>query len=92
MIEEEQFAKYRKSVEPLLKEKGFNYDEVKFYNLSAAFREEGHQEVIENISGKFVTKEKKIYSFKLLFQKEGNVLETKEEEGPKGVFSKLSNI
>ena len=92
MVEEEQFDKYRKSVEPLLKEKGFNYDDVKFYDLSAAFKEESGQEVIESISGKFVTKEKKIYSFKLMFKKQGNVLEVEEKESPKGVFSKLKKI
>ena len=90
-VEEEQLDKYRNAIEPLLKEKGFNYGEVKFYDLSATFKEEG-KEAIESMTGKFVTKEKKIYSFTLLFKKEGNILELNEEESPKGVFSKLSKI
>lgn len=91
MIEEEQFDKYRSAIEPLLKKKGFNYDDLRFYDLSASFKQERKEEAIENIKGKFITNEKRIYSFKLVFGEE-NVLEIKEEEVPKGVFSKLKKI
>ena len=93
MVEGEQFDKYRSAIEPLLKEKGFNYDDLRFYDLSAGFKsKKGEEEMLESISGKFITNEKKIYSFKLTFKLEGNVLEIKEKEAPKGVFSKLAKI
>lgn len=92
MIEEEQFDKYKTYIEPLLKEKGFDYAKLRFYDLSASFEEKEGQEVIESIRGKFITDEKKIYSFKFLFQKEGNTIELQEEETPKGIFSKLKNV
>ncbi len=92
MIEEEQFDKYRKIIEPLLRKKGFIYKDLRFYDLSASFKSSGTEEIIEHITGKFITNEKKIYSFKLRFTMEGNFLEVKEGKSPKGVFSKLKKI